>query len=248
MRFAALLTGLGVWLTMAAPAWAENVVRLTSLDWPPYTRAADPHGAIEDVVRQAFKAVGYTLVVDYLPWNRAVENASSDPRYVGYFPEYASDAIAADFIFSAPVGRGPLGLAERKAQPVSWRTLDDLSQIPIGVVSGYVNTRAFDQRVADGRLHVDEAQSDAQNLRKLVAGRVRAVVIDGNVMTYLLRNDPDLIDHADSVQFNPRPFEVKDLFVCFRKDDKGREMAEIFRRGLALIDAPAIIDRALPRP
>ena len=240
-RMVRVLLGMAWTLCATAAARAENVVYLTSLDWPPYTQAAEPHGAVEEVVRQAFKAAGYTLVVDYLPWNRAVANAKSDPKYLGYFPEYYAKDIEADFVFSRPVGSGPLGFAERKADPVRWASLDDLKGLPIGTVFGYVNTDEFDQRVKDGRLKVDEAQSDLLNLKKLQAGRTRLAVIDGNVMAHLLGSDPELAPLARDLQFNARLLEDKDLFVCFRKDGKGQEMARIFNEGLAKIDAKAIL-------
>lgn len=224
-----------------SPARAENLVYLTSLDWPPYTISSEPHGATEEVVRQAFKAAGYTLVVDYLPWNRAVTNAKTDPKYVGYFPEYYSKEAEADFVFSRPVGVGPLGFAERKADPVSWSSLDDLKETVIGTVSGYVNTDDFDNRVKDGRLKVDEARTDALNLRKLDAGRIRLAVIDKNVMEHLLKAEIDLASAAASLQFNGKMLENKDLFICFRNDAKGQEMAKIFNEGLAKIDPATIM-------
>lgn len=248
MRAKALLNALFLCLLLApSAAGAEPVVRLTTLEWPPYTMAAEPHGAVEDVVRQAFKAVGYDLVVDYLPWNRAVLNARTDPAVAGYFPEYASDQVAADFIYSPSVGQGPLGFAERNRDPVTWRELDDLVDIPIGVVSGYINTPEFDSRVAAHRLRVDDVPNDALNLRKLAGGRVRLAVIDRNVMAYLLATDPDLAGLTGKLKFNPHLLGSKDLFVCFRKDRQGREMAALFAQGLAKIDAPAIFKAALAR-
>ncbi|MCR6631038.1 MAG: transporter substrate-binding domain-containing protein [Magnetospirillum sp.] len=226
-------------------ARADSLVYMTSLDWPPYTMANEPHGAVEEVVRQAFKAVGHTLVVDYLPWNRAVFNAKNDSHYVGYFPEYYSSEIARDFVFSRPVGSGPLGFAERKAEPMNWSTLDDLAGITIGTVLGYVNTEEFDRRAKAGGFKIEPTQSDPLNLRKLQAGRVRLAVIDRNVMSYLIKNDPALSGTESALQFNQRLLESKDLYVCFRNDEAGRRMAALFNDGLARIDAKSILDKRL---
>lgn len=234
---------------LVGPSYAENkTVRLASLDWPPYTMAGDTNGGAELVVRRAFEAMGYRLVVDFLPWNRAVYNAAHAPAFDGYFPEYWATSVEKTFFFSRPIGRSPLGFAERKSQPVAWQKLDDLAGIRIGTVSGYINTEEFDASAKAGRLVVEEALSDSINLRKLARGRIRLAVIDRNVMDYLLANDPDLMNEAKNLRFNDRLLEEKDLFVCFRRDDRGREMARILNEGLRRIDANAMIREHLSVP
>lgn len=238
----AMAAFLAVWgWAGAAQAAEDKVVYLTSLDWPPYTAANLPHGASEEVVRQAFAAMGYRLVTDFFPWNRAVANAKSDPKYVGYYPEYFAPEIEAEFLFSDAMGIGPLGFAEVKSAPVTWSSLDDLKNIPIGAVSGYVNTTDFDARAKAGSLLIDEAQSDTINLKKLAGGRIKLAVIDKNVMDHLLKTDPDLAKAAEILQFNGKVLEEKALYVCFRNDAKGQEMAAIFNQGLKKIDPVAIM-------
>jgi polar amino acid transport system substrate-binding protein len=228
------------------PSDAEDkTVRLASLDWPPYTMAGNINGGAELVVRRAFEAMGYRLVVEVLPWNRAVYNATNAPAFDGYFPEYWASAAEKTFFFSRPIGRSPLGFAERKAEPVAWQRLDDLAGIRIGTVSGYINTDEFDTRAKAGGLSVEEALSDSINLRKLARGRIRLAVIDRNVMDVLLANDPGLMTEAKELRFNDRMLEEKDLFVCFRRDDRGREMARILNEGLRRIDATALMRERL---
>ena len=86
---------------------------LSSLEWPPYTSEALPEqGTLTTVAGQAFKAMGYTRH-RVLSLVRAVHLAGHSPRFHGYFPEYHSATTAAEFIYSKPLGEGPLGFAER---------------------------------------------------------------------------------------------------------------------------------------
>ena len=198
-------------------------------------------GALTLVLREAFRSVGYRLEVSYYPWSRAVAVAKRDPSFVGYFPEYYAKHIESQFIFSPAIGSGPLGFAERRSRPVSWRKLDDLTPYRIGVVQDYVNTEAFDKLVADRTLRADPATSDAQNLLKLAAGRLDLAVVDRHVMNYWLKHAPELEPYQDVLQFNARLLENKQLFVCFRRDEQGQRMAKLLAQGLARIDAPRLV-------
>jgi len=234
-------------LTLTLPAMAQDkTVRLTSLDWPPFSgESQKDKGAAVAVVQAAFAAVGYTVEVVFYPWNRAVALAKDGGDFQGYFPEYAGPDVARDFILSAPLGSSPLGFAERVAAPVTWTGLDDLKNLRIGVVDGYVNTDELDQRIAKGTLQIDKANSDQTNLKKLLAERIDLAVIDRAVMNDLLRTTPELKGAAGKLRFNPTMLEDKTLHIAFRKDAKGEAMAKLFAEGLAKVDAKAILNQAL---
>lgn len=234
-------------LAVAMPAIAQDkIVKLTSLDWPPFSgESQKDKGAAVAVVQAAFAAVGYTVEVAFYPWNRAVALAKDGGDVQGYFPEYAGPDVARDFILSTPLGSSPLGFAERVAAPVTWTSLDDLKDLRIGVVDGYVNTDDLDQRIATGVLRADKANSDLTNLKKLMAERIDLAVIDRAVMNDLMRGTPDLKAAGGTLRFNPTMLENKTLHIAFRKDAKGEAMAKLFAEGLAKIDAKMILDQAL---
>ena len=230
-------------LLLAPTAFASKQIKLTSLDWPPYTgpTLADK-GATAAVVKAAFEAAGYSVQIDFFPWERAVAMAK-DPGsgYAGYFPEYYSADVGKDFLFSEPVGTGPLGLAQNKEAPISWNTLDDLAKLKVGVVQGYVNTDQFDANVAAKKQNVEAVVSDAQNLNKVAAKRIPVAIIDQNVMTYLLNNDRSLAAAKSKLEFNGKVLEDKKLYICFRKGPQGEEYAKALAEGLKKIDVAAIV-------
>lgn len=237
LLFALALVGL------AAPARSQDkVIRLTSLDWPPYSgETLDQHGASVAVTRAAAEAMGYTLEVRFLPWARAVSVASDvNSGVVGYFPEYHSAEVATRFLLSDPIGSGPLGFAERRSAPVAWSSLADLKSSVIGTVRDYVNTAEFDAMAAAGELKVEPVNDDATNLRKVAGGRIPLAVIDRNVLAYLLANDPGLKARAGELQFNARLLEDKQLYIAFQRTPAGQEAAGVINEGLKKIDAAAI--------
>ncbi|MEW5774597.1 MAG: transporter substrate-binding domain-containing protein [Thermodesulfobacteriota bacterium] len=219
------------------PALAQEKAALTTLEWPPYTGdALADKGASAKIARAAFAAAGVNLSVQVFPWNRAVQLAKTSPDFIGYFPEYHSAEIAADFIFSERMGDSPLVFIENPAKPVVWNALADLKGVTIGTVSGYVNTEEFDKMAAAGQLAVDPASDDETNIRKVAVGRLALAVIDANVFRYLVANKPDLGKLKDKVQVNAKILENKGLFICFRKNAQGEKLAKAFKEGLAKID------------
>jgi polar amino acid transport system substrate-binding protein len=132
-------------------------------------------------------------------------------------------------------------LAQNKEAPISWSSLDDLAKLKVGVVQGYVNTEQFDANVAAKKQTVEAVVSDAQNLNKVAAKRIPVAIIDQNVMTYLLNNDPALAAAKSKLEFNGKVLEDKKLYICFRKGPQGEEYAKALAEGLKKIDVGAIV-------
>ena len=232
-------------LLLGIPSFAvaeDKVVRLATLEWAPYTSQTLKHqGATTEVVRRAFKAMGYELQIMFYPWERAVK-MGSDGSYGldGFFPEYYREDVNDGVVFSDPVGYGPLGFAERVNRVIDWNKLEDLTPYTIGTVQGYANTLEFDERVAEQTLNVSEAMTDVTNLMKLAYGRVDLSVIDQHVFAYLLATNPELNAVREQLLFDQTLLEIKSLYVCFNKDNA--HLAEILNQGLAKIDIRAIQD------
>ncbi|MUM78072.1 transporter substrate-binding domain-containing protein [Pseudodesulfovibrio sp. F-1] len=235
-------------LLILVPGFAlggERVV-LATLEWPPYTGESLPEGgATSEVVREAFKVMGYDLELRFFPWNRVLEEARQDSEIAGYFPEYPDNWRRDRFLKSHSVGVSPLGLASRAGVAINWQTLEDLERYTLGTVAGYANTLEFDALVAKGRLTTDSSNSDALNLRKVLAGRVDAAVVDGNVFAYLRKADPMLRAGGGELVLHDRLLGVIDLVVCFQDTEEGEELRRVFDQGLREVDQGAIYRRHL---
>ncbi|HSB97289.1 MAG TPA: transporter substrate-binding domain-containing protein [Spongiibacteraceae bacterium] len=239
--FFRLLLAIAVLLAGARAVADDKAVRLISLDWQPYTGASlRDQGVSAAVVKAAFQAMGYAVDIDFYPWARATHLSESDNDYAGVFPVYYSADRARRFNCSNPIGHSPLGFAERNDARVAWSVLGDLAPYKIGVVRDYVNTQALDDMVATGRLAVDVASNDAQNLQKLAHRRIDLAIVDRNVLDYLLKNTPELQGFND-LRFNSRLLEDRKLYICFKRGGANDRVAARFNAGLQKIDVEAII-------
>jgi len=227
-------------MSLSATAVADTL-RLTSLHWPPYSGPDLPaQGASVAVAKAAFEAMGHTLEVDFFPWSRAVALTKKGDTYIGYFPEYLFES--AEFVFSDPLGTGPLGLVERSTDPIEWESPVDLEGYRLGVVQDYVNTERIDSMIASGDIEISTVTSDAQNVLKVAAGRIDVAVIDSNVFEYLLANNSQVSRVRNSVQMNDRLLVEKDLHIAFKNNSEGRKWQAIFDEGLKKIDVKGILE------
>ena len=219
-----------------------DTLELSTLEWPPFTGVnLIDNGVTSQIVQQALSYEGHDLKVTVLPWNRAIRVAKKGGNS-GYFPEYIN--ATNDFIFSNSLGNSPIGLLERKNNPIKWDIVSDLNKYTLGVVKGYVNTEEIDKMIVNGQQPFEAASDERQNILNLAAGRIDAIVIDYNVYQYL-QHEPKIADIADLLQMNTKPLELKSLHIAFSKTRKGREWLDIINRGLSQFDAQQMMDAYL---
>lgn len=220
------------WPLLAA-AEPASVMRLASLEWIPYVGAQlHQEGWSGSVVHAGAQQAGYLGRIDYFPWNRAMQLGMKDAAYAGYFPAYYTEERARKCHFSAPIGTSTIGLAYLKGTPLEWNKLSDLNALKIGVVAGFSNGPEFDALADTGQLNVDASPNDMLNLRKLLAHRVDAVVIDALVMRYLAATEPGIAAKREQLAFHAKPLAALSLHVCFQRTEQGRKMQLAFDAAL----------------
>lgn len=212
-------------------ARSGTTVTLATLDWEPYIGEKMPNqGYVASLVREAYKASGYTVEMKFMPWARVVA-MTKEGRFDGYLPEYYAESLKTDFLVSEPFPGGPLGFFKRKADAINFKTLEDLKPYKVGVVRDYVNTEEFDKAAF---LQKDLANNDITNLRKLLGKRIDLVVADKFVGTYLLKQD--MPDKAGEVEFMTPVLEEKSLYLCISKKIPDAEAKiKAFNDGLKVI-------------
>jgi polar amino acid transport system substrate-binding protein len=246
-RLPTLLVSLLLLLCTGMPAGSARaaepaqVMHLASLEWLPYVgpRLAGD-GLAGTIAAAAAKQFSYTVRVDYFPWKRAMQVGGEEAGYAGYFPAYYTPQRARSCYFSAPMGNSTVGLAYLKSEPLQWQQASDLAGMRIGVVAGYSNGKEFDALAEQGKLELDASPGDAINLRKLLAGRVRVVVIDKSVLRYLLLTDSTLFPERDRIAFHPNVLAELTLHVCFQRTPAGLILQKKFDEALRHMDVGKI--------
>ncbi len=92
-------------LSNIAIAEEKKVSLVTEPAWVPYYgRELKNGGYLTELTRQAFKAKGYSITVDWKPWARAVKESESG-LYDGLLGTYYSEERAIKLAFSKPIDK-----------------------------------------------------------------------------------------------------------------------------------------------
>ena len=221
---------------VASCGWAQTdsqLIRLATLEWPPFTGLLLPKEGVSTYIASTVaKAAGFRLLSASYEWNKAVELGEKNSEFEGYFPEYFSKERDSSCHLSKSIGNSVLGIATLKNAPIKWANLHDLESYKLGVVDGYLNGENFDAAIKDKRQLVEVAPSDAVNIAKLRAGKIRGIVVDKNVLDYTLFKLKD----SGTVVFSRRPIAKLTLHVCFKRTAKGLAMRDAFDKALQKTD------------
>ena len=236
---AAVLVMLGCCPAVAAPP----VVRIATLDYPPYASPDAP--ALSPAVRLtsgAFAARGVHAEFDFLPWARAVK-AMNERKYDGLLLIWPQEVAKFGMLPSEPLFYSVLGVFVRADSRKTITGPESLNGMRLGLVRDY----GYPPELLTTGAQLDVVSDDLTNLRKLGAGRLDAALLEKSVGEYLLRHQ--LQGLCGRVVWSGKTLARLPLAIGFWDDalrlefnaglkefKTGREYADI----MASLDAPAV--------
>lgn len=188
-----LLAVLGCCALTLAFGQAPAPVRVFTTPYPPYAGPGLPlQGAAVQMLRDILEPQGLSVAVEFLPWARLEgELRAGHPDLV--LLAWPGDVKRHGLLEGAPWFGSRLGLYVRRAD---WQPqglpLAKLAGRSIGIVRDY----AYPEPLLKSGLRLELAGSDDQNLRKLAAGRIDAVVLERAVGQYLLSHETAGVEAA----------------------------------------------------
>lgn len=219
------------------PVRAETWTVASEDSFPPYsfTRAGRRAGIDVEIVDAALKAIGVTPDHQPLPWSRVIRAVDTDQidlafQFVGTSERFAQWLMVPINRLSRTVLVMPAGSS------FTYTGLADLRGMTIGVVQGYRYDEAFDQA---SHFRRESAEDNLLNLKKLVAGRLDAIIGDQSTLHYLARENGLVgqIRYADQAVVEVPRYAA----VPKSRPDRARRFAE----GMALITGNGTLERIL---
>ena len=235
----AMLLALAV---MTSTAQARDISMLT-VEWAPHYGSELPEkGLTTAIVKAAFKAVGHTSDVDFIPWARAlkeVEEGKSDVVMGAYHNKEREEI----YHFSDPIYFLELGLIARPGLGVSkYESLRDLTPYKIGISRGFANSEEFDSATY---LDKQVATFPNLNIRKLFRGRIDMAVMNFDLFRHEAKKEGFCIS---DVEFMEPPLETHGLYLmASRNIPDGAQIMQDFNRGLDAIRKNGEFDRIVGR-
>lgn len=169
---------------------ADEVLRLVTLNWPPYIdESLCDFGWVFQVTVEMLISQGYGVDVEFYPWARAVREAELGKADI-LFPEYfIDDSAESDNVpnktrnevlaLSAPIPGGDLSLITLKDNNIQYDgSLNSIKNEVIGVVRAYKNTIELDQFIDNNQIATIVVNNEFQLARLLLSKRVTLIVAD----------------------------------------------------------------------
>ena len=216
--------------------------RIASIEWPPYAGSTLKDGgiAIRDL-QLLLKRVDVDLVVDYMPWTRALTVARS-AAYVGYFPAWPEE-VQTGFAPSQAISQSVVGAVMLAGASHDWASLEDLfDRHRVGFVGSYVYPIDIQKEILEHYQVEDGAENEQDLARVLAAGRVDVALTDPGVLQHV----------AAQFSITDKPFKVRvfhqhPLVLAFTKH-KGFEARRDLLNRLLSTQKPMELCCHLPGP
>ena len=223
--------GLSFILIISSACKAQTVL-LSTINWPPYTgEKLEEHGFFSEIVSGAFSEVGYEVEFQYRPWPRALQEAKTGV-VDGVMTAYWKSQRTAYLEYPDVVWKVTERFFTLYGHPIlNSSNIEDLIGYRIGVLRGSLQA---EQLMAYG-IDIEEVNSHSQNILKLSAGRIDAVIIPDSVLFYELRS---LSAEGNKLNFKKLdiPYRTYKMYVAFSKVNSDyKKLTEDFNQGLKLL-------------
>ena len=219
---------------MSSPVYAEEIITLASNGEaaPGWSEYSLEHGYVVHIVREAFQAAGIKVQMEWYPWKRAFKLAKK------YEVEstccwYPLEERKKDFYYSDPVIDETQVFFHLKSFAFDWNSVEDLYGIPIGADIG-LDYDALEAANKDGKILLERVPSYEQNLKKLIAGRIKLYPA-ALITAYDNLRDLFPPETVDLLTYHSKPLLQKQLHLLIpKKMDKKRAMRllSLFNQGL----------------
>lgn len=201
-------------LSISSQARSEEVWKIASLNWEPYSSARmTTQGNTIQKLRMLLKQRNITLLVDFYPWERAKRIAREDD-YIGYFPAWPEEVLDG-FIASPAIDWSWIAVLKQADVDLEYQSLEELySNYKVGLISSYVYPEEIIYPARDSLDNIVYAPNENSLLKMLIAGRQHCAITDPNVMTYL--SERDGIGQIEVVE----TLMKKELVIALREDER----------------------------
>jgi len=234
------LVGSSIGVDIAA---AAEVINIATLEYHPWTgKSLKFNGFVNHVIEEAFRRRGYTVNYVYLPWKRGLVETKNG-QYAALSYVYFSKDREKEFYLSGPISEEKIVLFHLKSNPIKDRqTLDDLSNYKFGATRGYTYTKEFWNAAKTKRINVDVTNTDKQNFKKLLVGRI-AIFPSGLVNGYNFLQKEFHASKSHLLTYHPKPLSETTGHLAFSINRKNSEnLLQIFNQGLAELKDEGLYD------
>ncbi len=243
MIIATLIFLLALLPTFPGSAEPPQVLRMVSNQWEPYTGDGLLNkGVSSDIVATALRRAGYEVEITIVPWTRALKGVEAG-KYHGLLTAWFSSERAQYMAYGEHYMTNDVVLFKRKADTISFSTLQDLEKFQIGVIRDYAYGEEFN---ASTKLMKKPALDLRTNIVRLSKGIIDLFPEDRLVMLHFLNtNYPEYKTQFVALD---KPLSKRTLHMTISRKTPGyRKIVADFNQELAAMKAEGLFDMMLEK-
>jgi len=196
--------------------WGETIT-LAADEWAPFNiqPGKQPEGYMVDIAREVFTSHNIEVVYKVVPWTRALEGTKTG-EYTAAVGASKNDAR--DFIFhDEELTINQLSFWVKKGNPWRFTGHNSVQQVSLGLIQSYdyrswLNTYAESHKQDTDKVQFVTGENPLEmNLRKLVAGRVGAVVDNEATIRYKAMQ----LGLLDAIELAGKDTELVPCYIAF---------------------------------
>jgi len=216
---------------------------LATDNWAPfYSPKLESNGFFTEVVKTAFKRVGYNCKIKFVPWKRALEQSKTG-HYHGLLGAFFKKSREEFYTYSDSVYKTNMVFFSLKEKNIKFKKLEDLSKYKVGVTRGYHYSKEFDSAI---NIQKEEVSKLEQNIYKLLNNRIDLFVDSREVVLWLLKTK--FTKESKLIKIINPALANKDLYITISKKVKNhKEIIKQFNKGLKEIKQDGSYQKIIER-
>lgn len=192
-----------------------------------YATGSKAAGIYPALVSEAFSRMDCAVSLEALPWKRAL--VSMDEAQAGVAGIYKTEERLQKYDYSDPLFEETILVVSRADTPIAYSGVESLRGKIVGVMRGWTYGDEFENALKNGLFRVEEADGDGQNLEKLRANRLDAMLcVREGVLAAMAAMGAS---HQFSV--SESPFSVTRTYLAFSKKADRKATLEAFNAALS---------------
>ena len=245
MRYRCMILAFSLLIPFSQCMAAETQLRLATLEYPPYIINADQNaqGLTVDIVRTAFSRIGQPIKIEFYPIARG-QYMLLEGEVDGFFSIKKTPEREKSMLFpqKALINQDYVFFVRKDSL---WRfsgNFDSLANATIGIVNGTSYGNRFDSAVQAGMFRkLDSATDYVMTFRKLLAGRVDAVICSRLVGLYYLR----ALNGLNDAEISGPPVEATVSYLAFTRKKDFTVLSQQFDQALENMARDGTLNRLI---
>jgi polar amino acid transport system substrate-binding protein len=223
-----------------------QTINITNGEWAPYLSEDLPHkGIASQIVSEAFKKEDFDVKYGFFPWVRAYEEAKKGNEWQASVIWSKNAERQESFYYSDPIIILRNVFFYLRESEFEWEKVSDLRDYKIGLTRGYSYNKALVKAEESGWLDVERVTSDELNFRKLLRGRISALIANEDVGTEIIKKYYKGFECHAFVS-HPRPTSQKEYSVIIsKKAPNAKKLLDALNSGLRKLSAEGRIQEIL---